>query len=114
MKKRFVKSNHEPKMIAIQGKEYPALFSMSALAEVEDLTDTPYLLYFDKLSKNECRLRDQIALIVACLHAGGTEVTIDDLMESMDLMQDLPAVLNQVVEMVGNQIPESEKGKKRK
>lgn len=105
MKKRFIKSQHEPKMITICGEEYPAIFSMGAMAEVEEMTGTPYAVFFEKLSKNEGSIKDQVALVCACLRAGGTEVAADDLM-SLDLINEFPAVLTQIVSMVGDQVPE--------
>ncbi|MBQ6536985.1 MAG: hypothetical protein IJI40_09450 [Firmicutes bacterium] len=114
MKKRFVKSQHEPKMIDIQGHKYPALFSMAAMAEVEELTGVPYAVFFDKLAKNEGTIKEQAALICACLKAGGTEVTLDEIMDSLDLINDFPAVLTQIVELVSKQAPEGEEGKNRK
>lgn len=108
MKKRFIKSQHEPKMITICGEEYPAIFSMEAMAEIEEQTNTPYGVFFDKMTKNECTIKDQIALVCACLKAGGTEVTSDELMSSLDFFKDFPAVLTQIVEMMGGQVPEGD------
>lgn len=105
MKKRFIKSQHEPRLITICGEEYPAIFSMGAMAEVEEMTGTPYAVFFEKLSKNEGSIKDQVALVCACLRAGGTEVAADDLM-SLDLINEFPAVLTQIVSMVGDQVPE--------
>ena len=113
MKKRFVKSQNEPKMITIQGEEYPALFSMAAMAEVEELSGLPYGVYFNKLAANETRLKDQLFLVVACLHGGGTEVTLEDLMESLDFAHDFPAVLSQVIEMATIQAPEGDENAKK-
>lgn len=112
MKKRFVKSQNEPKMITIQGEEYPALFSMAAMAEVEELSGTPYGVYFNKLAANETGIKDQLFLIAACLHGGGTEVTVEDLMESLDFAHDFPAVLTQVMELVTIQTPEGDESAK--
>ena len=107
MKKRVIKSQHEPKLITICGEEYPAIFSMAAMAEVEETTGTPYAVFFEKLANNEGTIKDQIALVCACLRAGGTEVTPEDLM-SLDLIHDFPAVLTQIVSLVGEQVPEGE------
>lgn len=112
MKKRFIKSQHEPKMITICGEEYPALFSMAAMAEVEEQTGTPYAVFFDKLAKNEGTIKEQAIFICACLKAGGTEVTVKELMESLDVINDFPDVLMQIVAMVGGQIPEGENKEK--
>lgn len=108
MKKRFIKSQHEPKMITICGEEYPAIFSMAAMAEVEEATGTPYAVFFDKMAKNEGTIKDQVALVCACLRAGGTEVTAADLMDSMDIINDFPDVLSQIVKMMGGQVPEGD------
>lgn len=108
MKKRFIKSQHEPKMITICGEEYPAIFSMAAMAEVEEETGTPYAVFFDKMAKNEGTIKDQIALVCACLRAGGTEVTSAELMDSLDILNDFPAVLTQIVAMVGGQVPDGD------
>lgn len=108
MKKRFIKSQHEPKMITICGEEYPAIFSMAAMADVEEQTNTPYAVFFDRMSKNEGTIKDQIALVCACLKAGGTEVTPAELMESLDILNDFPSVLTQIVEMMGGQVPEGD------
>lgn len=108
MKKRFIKSQHEPKMITICGEEYPAIFSMAAMAEVEEATGTPYAVFFDRMAKAESTIKDQIVLVCACLRAGGTEVTPDELMESLDIINDFPSVLTQVVAMVGGQVPEGD------
>ena len=107
MKKRFIKSQHEPKMITIRGEEYPALFSMGAMAEVEELTGLPYAVFFEKIANNESTIKQQAALVYACLRAGGTEVTMDDLM-GLDLIKDFPAILTQIVALVGEQVPEGE------
>ena len=108
MKKRFIKSQHEPKMITICGEEYPAIFSMSAMADIEEQTGIPYAVFFDKLAKNESTIKDQVTMVCACLKAGGTEVTAEDLMDSLDIIHDFPAVLTQIVSMVGDQVPEGD------
>lgn len=95
-------------MITICGEEYPAIFSMAAMAEVEEETGTPYAVFFDKMAKNEGTIKDQIALVCACLRAGGTEVTSAELMDSLDILNDFPAVLTQIVAMVGGQVPEGD------
>ncbi len=108
MKKRFIKSQHEPKMITIRGEEYPAIFTMAAMADIEEQTGTPYAVFFERLANNESTIKDQIALVCACLRAGGTEVTPADLMESLDILSDFPAVLTQIVDMLGGQVPEGD------
>lgn len=108
MKKRFIKSQHEPKMITICGEEYPAIFSMSAMADIEEQTGIPYAVFFEKLASGESSIKNQVAMVCACLKAGGTEVTPEDLMDSLDIIQDFPAVLTQIVAMVGGQVPEGD------
>lgn len=111
--KRFIKSQHEPKMITICGEEYPAIFSMAALAAVEEQVGIPYTQFFEKLSKNECTIKEHAALVCACLNAGGTEVTVEELMDSLNVLTDFPAVIAQVIALVGEQTPEG-KAKKAK
>lgn len=106
--KRFVKSQHEPRMIKIQGHSYPAMFTMAAMADVEEMTGLPYAVFFDRLTKNEGTIKEQASLICACLRAGGTEVDVDDLMESLDILNDFPDVLTQIVALVSGQIPEGD------
>ena len=108
MKKRFIKSQHEPKMITICGEEYPAIFNMAAMADLEEQTGTPYAVFFEKIAKNESTIKDQVALVCACLRAGGTEITAEDLMDSLDILTEFPAVLSQIVEVVGGQVPEGD------
>lgn len=108
MKKRFIKSQHEPRMITIQGEEYPAIFSMAALAAVEEQTGVPYAVFFSKLANNEGSIKEQAILICACLNAGGTEVAVEDLMDSLDVINDFPDVLAQTVAIVSGQVPEGE------
>ena len=105
--KRFIKSQHEPRMVTICGEEYPAIFSMAAMAEVEEQTGTPYAVFFEKMAKSEGTIKDQVALVYACLKAGGTEVTMEDLM-TLDLVNDFPSVLGQIVALVGDQAPEGD------
>ena len=105
--KRFIKSHHEPRVITIHGEEYPAIFSMAALAAVEEQAGIPYAAFFEKLGKNECTAREQAIFICACLNAGGTEVTVDDLIDSLDI-QDFVDVLAAVAAMVGDQTPEGD------
>ena len=110
MKKRFIKSQHEPKMITICGEEYPAIFTMSAMAEVEEETGIPYAAFFEKIANSSSTVKDQVALVCACLRAGGTEVTAADLMDSLDIINDFPPVLMQIITMVGGQVPEGSEG----
>ena len=110
--KRFIKSQHEPRMITICGEEYPAIFSMAAMAEVEEQVGTPYPVVFDRMINNESTVKDQVALVYACLKAGGTEVTIEDLM-GLNVVNDFPSVLSQIVALVSDQVPEGD-GKKAK
>lgn len=112
--KKFIKSQHEPQMVNICGEEYPAIFSMAAMAQVEEETGVPYAVFFDKMAKGEGTIREQAALVCACLTAGGTEVTTDELLDSLDIINDFPAVLTQIVTMVGGQIPEGDEPKKAK
>ena len=59
------------------------------------------------MAKSEGTIKDQVALVYACLKAGGTEVTIEDLM-TLDLVNDFPSVLGQIVALVGDQVPEGD------
>lgn len=107
MKKKFSKKSIEPRPITIRGEEYPAMLSMAAMAEIEDETGQPFTAFFAKLSRNESTVREQLLFICACLHAGGTEVTMDDLF-SLDALSDFPDVLNQIIGITNDQAPEGD------
>lgn len=106
MKIKFVKSAAEPRLIKICGKEYPAILSMSAMAEIEEQTGKPYSAFFDAQARGETTVKEQIALICACLHAGGTEVKAEDLMGLH--LQEFANIMNQLYDLVENQMPEGD------
>ena len=106
MKIKFVKSAAEPRPIKICGKEYPALLSMSAMAEIEEQTGMPYGKFFDKMGRSEATAKEQVAMACACLRAGGTEVKAEDLM-GLDLVV-FGDVMNQLYDLVYAQMPEGD------
>ncbi|MCL1999133.1 MAG: gene transfer agent family protein [Turicibacter sp.] len=76
---KFVRSNIEPIMIELGGVEYPARLTFAALAELEELTDTSFLVLFDHFVKGTATLDSLMKMLFVALKAGGVDVSLADL-----------------------------------
>lgn len=104
--KQFKRSQNKPKNIIINGEEYPAIFTLGAMADIEEKTGIPYAKLFNRMAEGEGTIKEQAALVWACLQAGGTKVEFDDLVNSLDINQ-FADVLTQIMNIIGEQTPEA-------
>lgn len=109
MSKRFKRP--EPKKVKIQDEEYPVLFSLAALETMESELDVPFVKFFDDMAKGNVTPRQQAVFLRACMNAGGTEVTTEELLEGLSYV-DFADVLSQLLPAVSEQMPEAEEDAK--
>lgn len=105
--KQFKRAQIEPQTVTICGEEYPALFSLSAMADIEEQTGVPYTVLFTRMAEQQGTVKDQITIIWACLRAGGTEVDIEDLTASLDI-NELANALIQIMGLIDTQTPDGD------
>ena len=99
-----MKSQHEPRMATLDGEKYPIMLTMNALAEIEEEANMPFAAFFDKIATGQGTLKDQVILLLACLHGGGTDISEEELM-ALDFTADIMPLWALVTDMVAEQAP---------
>ena len=107
MSKRFKRAQIAPQTINIQGEDYPVAFTLAALEAVETETDMPFMSFFTLMAEGKATPRQQVQFLRICLNAGGTEVSTEELLESLSL-GDFAGAMQQISTVLTEQMPEAE------
>ena len=118
---QFVKSNLEPIIFNIDGHEYPARLPFKALAELEELTKSSFMVLFDKFATGGFTSSDLLNILYVALKHGGVELNFDDLLDMeissellRTMMTEITNLLNRSQKVVSQLQDHKEKEKKTK
>ena len=117
---QFVKSNLEPILFEINGVKYPARLPFKALAELEELTKSSFMVLFDKFATGGFVSSDLLNILYVALKHGGVEIELNDLMDMeissellREVMNEISNLLNRTQKVV-SQLQDNEPEKKTK
>ncbi len=80
---QFIKRETAMQKIKVAGVEYPAIYNFSAIATMEDVTETPHKYSIPRILLGVPTATDFIGCLLGVLIAAGVEVTKDDLISSI-------------------------------
>lgn len=105
---KFEVSAIEPAQIDYgNGRVYPAIFDMRAMAHVEKAVGTGHIAFAQKLVDNTYTLEELAALAAAMHRSAGVDVTDEQVLQAMNF-HNYPQIGAQLVEaMIGN-LPEGD------
>lgn len=103
---QFIKRAIEPKYITIAGNKYPAIYNFKAIQNQEDVSGISHVITTTRISQNLPTAIDIVSVVYGMLTAAGVETTPDDVAEGI-LLTDEQSIVEQIVEIMSNQMPEN-------
>lgn len=103
---QFIKRAIEPQFITIAGNKYPAIYNFKAIQNQEDVSGISHVITTTRISQNLPTAIDIVSVVYGMLTAAGVETTPDDVAEGI-LLTDEQSIVEQIVEIMSNQMPEN-------
>lgn len=103
---QFIKRAIEPQFITIAGNKYPAIYNFKAIQNQEDVSGISHVITTTRISQNVPTAIDIVSVVYGMLTAAGVETTPDDVAEGI-LLTDEQSIVEQIVEIMSNQMPEN-------
>ena len=109
----FILDETKPVMIDIAGKQFPAIFSFAAVAEIEKKLDKPYGDFIERLIAGNLYSYEYAAIVCAIIRAAGGEADEQEFMQKFNV-NNLLSLNKQLGDLIVGQGPGGKGEKKAK
>lgn len=99
---KFIKRETQAHELEIAGNKYPAIYSMQAIAHMEDYTATHHSWSQERLALDMPTAKEIVGFCYGMLAAAGVTVEADDIAASVS-PADIPELVKQIKAIVADQ-----------
>lgn len=99
---RFIKRESQSHVLKVAGAEYPAIYSMQAIAHLEEYTETHHLFTQQRLEMDVLTAKEVIGYCYGMMAAAGVEVDVNELAASIS-PADSADLIEQIKKIVTDQ-----------